>query len=282
MFVDRILKRASMAQLSESDQLDIEMIKRSVVFSVDNVAEYVITVSDQEYWDLMQDFPNIAPPYPVMWFEHVVPQIFNSKTSGLHTEQHGFKKFGLLVMSIPGIKLGEGKWLSHIHLFIETKEEVIAKSPVECSIGINSDGSPTGLFTLEVEKKNEEWLKRNKITSLIMEIAPTLLAICFMHCKNVTIKTNNPIRKCNHTQHAPMVSYNTIDIEPMKKVLKHNGKSEVTGIRKALHICRGHFKDYRDNAGLGRGHAKGIYWWSQHIRGSAKFGTVISDYEVNV
>jgi hypothetical protein len=36
------------------------------VLLIDNVSAYYFT-SDQEYWDLRNDFPNLAPPYPQFW-----------------------------------------------------------------------------------------------------------------------------------------------------------------------------------------------------------------------
>jgi hypothetical protein len=65
----------------------------------------------------------------------------------------------------------------------------------------------------------------------------------------------------------------------MKKVLETEGDIQHNGIAKALHICRGHFKDYRNSAGL-FGKYKGLYWWDMHTRGTEKAGVVIKDYRV--
>ena len=51
------------------------------------------------------------------------------------------------------------------------------------------------------------------------------------------------------------------------------------GLKQALHICRGHFKDYRDGRGLFGKH-KGLYWWEQNVRGSIEQGVHIKDYRV--
>ena len=66
----------------------------------------------------------------------------------------------------------------------------------------------------------------------------------------------------------------------MKKVLREEGKSEETGLKHALHICRGHFKDYRDGKGL-FGRYKDIYWWESQVRGNGEHGVVLKDYNVN-
>ena len=47
----------------------------------------------------------------------------------------------------------------------------------------------------------------------------------------------------------------------------------------ALHRVRGHFKTFtKDRPLLGK-HV-GTYWWGWQVRGSAKHGTVVSDYEL--
>jgi len=56
--------------------------------------------------------------------------------------------------------------------------------------------------------------------------------------------------------------------------------SDETGvsIQKALHICRGHFKDYRKSGLFGK--IAGIFWWDQHARGSADCGIVKSTHVI--
>jgi len=50
-----------------------------------------------------------------------------------------------------------------------------------------------------------------------------------------------------------------------------------------LHICRGHFKDYRLSVGgLGKHHLKGMWWWAPQVRGTAERGRVEKDYDVEV
>ena len=39
------------------------------ILLIDNVAQYFYTGTDQEYWSLDKDFPNVAPPFPRFWCE---------------------------------------------------------------------------------------------------------------------------------------------------------------------------------------------------------------------
>lgn len=66
----------------------------------------------------------------------------------------------------------------------------------------------------------------------------------------------------------------------MKKVLASEGGAESTGIKRALHIARGHFSDYREGRGLfGKHH--GIYWWDPQLRGSVSEGYAPKDYIID-
>ena len=112
---------------------------------------------------------------------------------------------------------------------------------------------------------------------------PAFLAISFLHCKNVTIADNKPPRherrQAEREGKKAPVTFKTLVIEPMKKVLRTEGNSEETGIKQAIHICRGHFKDYRgSNKGL-FGKYKGLYWWDAHLAGSPEHGSVVKEYE---
>ena len=103
-----------------------------------------------------------------------------------------------------------------------------------------------------------------------------------MHCKNVKILDFLSDRKKSRSQNRRgfHVTYKTLEITPMKKVLETEGGLETNGLKKALHICRGHFKDYREVGLFGKFHD--IYWWDSFIRGDLKSGIVSKDYQVNV
>jgi len=115
-------------------------------------------------------------------------------------------------------------------------------------------------------------------------ILPSLLAISFMNCKNVTLDPVDPPAVLNKIRQRgglkPFLRYHTINIEPMKSVLRTEGGIEANGLKKALHICRGHFATYSDRM-FGRSLAEPVtVWRPAHVRGSIKEGVVLSDYRV--
>jgi hypothetical protein len=104
-----------------------------------------------------------------------------------------------------------------------------------------------------------------------------------MHCKNVALtdgtKSVAPSEKWLRRQGQMPIKYHVLDINPMKEVLRTEGNIGENGIKKALHICRGHFKTYREDKPL-FGHTVGTVWCPSHARGDINHGAVIKDYEV--
>jgi hypothetical protein len=125
-------------------------------------------------------------------------------------------------------------------------------------------------------------------TAMVHYFYPALLTISFLHCKNVTLQqmltsSSSPSRSKKAKKHArpinSRITYHILDIEPMKRALKTEGNIEQNGLKKALHICRGHFANYESGKGLfGKYH--GTYWIPQHVRGSAEQGIRLKDYRL--
>ena len=132
----------------------------------------------------------------------------------------------------------------------------------------------------ELRRTTEEL--SDKLTSLFYR--PAFLAISMMNCKNVELKTERPPEKVNKKRRKngrpELITYKTLNIDLMRKVLRDEGKSEQTGIKTALHLCRGHFKDYRSSPKGLFGKYKGLWWWGSHMAGSPEEGAVVKDYEV--
>jgi hypothetical protein len=112
---------------------------------------------------------------------------------------------------------------------------------------------------------------------------PALMAITFMHCKNVRLDAVQPPEKLSqrHLKRygRPLFNYRELTIDPMKKLLEQQRKGVGGNFRKALHLCRGHFKTFTEDAPL-MGHATGTYFWAPHIRGAPNEGVVLKDYRV--
>ena len=76
----------------------------------------------------------------------------------------------------------------------------------------------------------------------------------------------------------PLVSFRTVEIRPIRRIIETEKQNRNVSGSVALHMCRGHFKDYREHGLFGK--EKGIYWWDAHVRGKAENGIVDKDYRV--
>lgn len=139
---------------------------------------------------------------------------------------------------------------------------------------------------LTPDVQNEEETRKD-ITFYILEtyIFPCLLALSFMHCRNVKVLTERPpeklSRKYERRTGKPLLKYRVLQIDHMKQVLEREGGASSQGLKKALHICRGHFKQYgRDGKGLLFGKYTATVWIPMHTRGNAEEGVVVKDYDV--
>jgi hypothetical protein len=113
-------------------------------------------------------------------------------------------------------------------------------------------------------------------------LMPMWLALSFLHCKNVSTTKEDPC----HSRKPPKpgercrrLHYHVLNIKPMQEVLRREGQSQTTGLKKALHICRGHFKDYQQKGLFGK--YPGLFWWDSHIRGRSEQGITVKDYAIS-
>lgn len=109
-----------------------------------------------------------------------------------------------------------------------------------------------------------------------------LYAFAFAHCKNVeqvdcTTK-HGPNQKVIRRKKWPSVIFKTLNIPGVTKRYE-KGESENDDAGRRAHICRGHFATYTDESKL-FGKYVGKFWHPAHVRGNAKNGSVVKDYEI--
>jgi hypothetical protein len=251
------------------------------VLLIDNVADYYFRGTGQEYWDLTRDFPNLAPPYEVFWTEHKMPQTIHSDSYGdtsMSDTLGRHARMGVLWLAAEasGCKAdGEipenAKWVLCAEMF--TDYDVRGKE-IE---------GPAGTWFLLVDKEGvligtphmqcyADPQFNEALTLHMTLLHPALLAVSFLHCKNVKVvdqETPGPLAKKYHARTGVWPRpFHTLEIEPLKQILRTQGGAGTTnGIAKAMHICRGHFKDYREGRGL-FGKYKQLVWQPSVIRGT--------------
>ena len=121
--------------------------------------------------------------------------------------------------------------------------------------------------------------------ALDLTVCACLFSISLMHCKNVhfeDIVIPAAVQKKRTKRGIPRIQYKTLVIDPMHTQVRRERDEDPAGeqntVKRALHIVRGHFKDYRETGLFGKNH--GLFWWDMHVAGTAKAGVVVKDYAV--
>ncbi|MEE8551456.1 MAG: hypothetical protein V3T08_09425 [Gemmatimonadota bacterium] len=267
--------------------LDVRLLRETMgsqkaVIVCDNVESFWAGHS-QDDWGT-KDFPNLAPPFDVVWYEYRPShRVFDG--GRWKTSDCPYTAIGGLVSA----KEHEGGWLiCTILLGLVPDAERPPGCPDVVFLGeacaqINEHGAPDidgHYFLFSREIANLQIGYENALWNMV---TPIYLAICFMHCRNVVQREvsqpRGPSRQWAREHGRPLVRYHVLDIDPMKATLEAEGGVSKNGLKKALHICRGHFATYTEDAPL-FGNYVGTVWKPQHVRGSAQQGAVVKDYEV--
>lgn len=260
---------------------------------ISNVAEFFYAGTDPVAWS---DFPNLAPPFERFWMEYRRPARIPSPHGGMVPTSGGPRAVGVAVRgyevgTVPAdlgpllarlAGLDEARWCLSLTTFVEVEKGWVLAAPSVSVVGVRADGSATGEVRAVVSR-TEEAPDHPGVRFLFGFVKPALLAISFMHCKNVRQAEEAPPPKLSraHTRRhgLPLSTYRTLVIDPMREVLRREGRAGEVGVERALHICRGHFKTY-DQARPLFGRVAGTIWCPSHVRGAIEAGLAGKDYRV--
>jgi hypothetical protein len=265
-----------------------------IVVAADNVIDYVYAVAPRKTLNIPRDAPNVAPPWATGFVEFAVPpQLTVDPLDG--------SRRAAFVQSFPSSSLpftpntrppADSMWAQVMTVFAEFAKGDIA---VVGTTGwyVRADGT---LCTSEapVYIHGVPILDHFRDTGHATQIAAArecfrhciqatayiaALTYSFIHCRNTVLVDHSPdakLARAAERRGKRLVTYKVLEIEPIKRILAEQGQAEKNGLKQALHICRGHFKDYRGHGLFGK--VKGLFWWDMHVRGSASEGVVVKDY----
>jgi hypothetical protein len=187
----RVISPAKQAEWAlHTEQLWQFLREDMPIIRIDNVADYYFTGTDQEQWDIVRDFPNLAPPFEMAWFEHHMSRVIHSREKGdTHVDEFAPRgRVGCLMLaadreSVEGQDLPPNMhWALTIEIFIDYGIKGIIEGPHESiHMAIDADGQLIGnpwMQTFSTQELTEIML------SLMAWTLPMLLAISFMHCKS--------------------------------------------------------------------------------------------------
>lgn len=306
MLIDDILVYTQATPLSQAGAQLLEDMRQATVIKIHNVADCVFEKGQK--WNIEEDFPNIAPPAPRLWmewlqdpawiFEDAAEQGFCRRFragvyfSSIDLEDEDYKRL-FKDTHVPN-NFPDARWVVLAHFFLEDPGAASGYSaPPGFGFGVSAEGQfrrtsdaavklvPNPIF-FDERVLNEEDIQ--EMSGFAPFLSIPFMALSFMHCKNVRIEKGPPhpskLQQARMDRgKAPLVRWHTLVIDPAKAILAaaNNGQSEPTP--RALHICRGHFKDFRNHGLFGR--YRDIYWWPMHSRGSGERGVILKDYRVH-
>ncbi len=303
------------AVLSVRLKAEAELIARSPKFTLDNVAAFYAEHPQQE-WTLSEDFPNWAPPFQRFFVEWSHPA-FMLASDGRHSMPGGQSGYFCLAMNVSDETRGNvdlwsamieqlagfrqqggiiprdewrsllpsSRWIYWLSSWSTSFAHPVCGAPIWSGINhvlfIDQSGRCFRNFAVGFPVAHiAELFGADAIFSPLHILG---LGLSFCHCKNVKqseeeIGTNE---RWHRRAKVPRYRFYTLNINPMRETLRKEGQSEESGIKRALHICRGHFATYdADHPLFGR--YVGTFWRPDHVRGSRDHGEVVKDYSVKL
>lgn len=268
------------------------------VLVADNVIEYYYAMTAKDRWYVDEDFPNIRPPMSVMFIETVHPSGVLMTSGMLPWKGSTPKSWGaLIVVSYPETEAERADRV-HITCFpvVNFHGERIVGPIALVSYKCRLDGTPfdnqqvSGALFMRIPGSSEQD-EQDFYTSMMELTKPFLLAISFMHCKNVPTIEHAPPEAFNKTwrkrqdgRASDLVTYRTLDIAPFAASARRAAHEQNEGdpsSRRAMHLMRGHFKTFTEDHPLMGKHV-GTYWWNQQVRGDSRRGRVEKDYRIDL
>lgn len=270
----------------------VEAGSDAAIIDVTNVARYHAELRRQGHEWQMEEFPYMAPPFRTFWMEFAGQYLFDQsdEITGVgvlfeapETAETENDWPPVLVDLCPDVI--NAKWFMVANVFIEHRRVAVGPSAMWV-FTIGDQGQVLDMAGQSLVKFDGYKIHQSMIGTLTAAaMFPCMLAISLMHCKNVTTEEVAPppaLAKAYLKRHPgapPMVTYRTINITPMQKVIRQAQADAPKGTTvHPLHIIRGHFKTFDDRPLFGR--HTGTYWWSPAVRGNVAAGEVKKDYRV--
>jgi len=265
------------------EEIGLEELGSPVVVDIQNVANYVEAGDRGNLVDDLKSFP-VMPPWPRAAFEFatgdrvrlcVLSQVLSPGNAlPLFPEDEGLvvPDDGFMVSMDTYADMEPGAMRAGTSMFHVATDGLLADFG-DAGAAVHTVHDPSKHLTRE---------QLDAIVGLLRIATLRVFSAClFCHCKNVAIRDHTPHMTRQQRRHSPpAITYKVLDIAPMTRVLRDEGGIEHNGLKKALHICRGHFAHYGPDAKL-FGKYEGSFWHPMHTRGSAKNGVVVKDYKVS-
>ncbi|MEI6281003.1 MAG: hypothetical protein WCP17_03340 [bacterium] len=311
--LDRILSEGLITY--DSDETLQGNLERAQLVVIDNVTTYCYQVAQQQQGQpendvKSSDFPNVMLPFETAFLEMrprlqahggVFPDVYDE--AGLLMRMYRIEEFmsgmsqdftDVRTWQTENMPAGEEvAWLLTARLFLHDRVNRKSIHFANFTTAVNRDGRIVNVrqggwvdtMLMDVRGITPQQQERFAAFFATFCLCPALMALSFMHCRNVGVRTEVPpvplSRKHERKTGRPLLKYRVLQIDHMKQVLEREGRVSTEGLKRALHICRGHFATYgKDGKGLLFGKHAATVWIPMHTRGSVEEGVVVKDYDV--
>lgn len=232
--------------------------------------------------------PNACPQFANMFIESgPLPVLDEDINWGAEAKKYGLpeesEREGQLLLSRritrEESEAREGEWTIKIVHFSGNVLLGTCFVAGELAIHLSQDGRMLGHYINE----GDQWCRGDDEETSTMQSSRALFALfvaSFMNCGNVILEDRIPPRherrQILRATRREAVSHKVLKVRPVKRIYP---ASEPTENRRdlPLHVCRGHFKTFRQDRPL-FGMFSGTFWWDAYVRGAQENGIVIKDY----
>lgn len=278
-----------MSILSRNER-EIELVElgRHTKIDINNVAIWVQREVDEDTFNWDKWIGSIISPIEQAYFTYhlrssgyyagVVVDVVNTNNKDLNKSLHEYNK----------TLDTEARWLMSMACYYSERENMSTSNEIgKMTLLLDKDGFelPSKYFQAPkvVRLMGEDTTDEAKYATKII-LVPVLVAISLMHCKNIEL-VNKPVtrvmkRRAKRTG-IPLVVEKVLVIEPFKRKVINESAGGRSGLTLAMHICRGHFREYSEEKPL-FGKYSGKYWIPQHARGNKESGLVNKEYKISL
>lgn len=236
-----------------------EHLRTCPVIVADNVAAY----SRAHGPSTMEDYPCLAPPWPLFWIEYISASGRQRRAVMVYdvtddprahegiggnavndAKQNGFE--------------GEPRWVVGMAIMAEDERHVVTGPVGWFALALDDRGLVVGNRWMLGRPDGPESADEFKLYNgsrfnadwLMAAIQPALQTIAFLHCRNVARDTVTPPEKLSAKHRRkygePLIRYQQVRLELPRASSAHRGGKGGNMGPPSLHIVAGHFAHYGD------------------------------------
>ena len=248
---------------------------------ISNVATWFFEVNQEGNYTY-SSFPIILSPWPVASFYYFTPRFIN-----IHGKKEPYTgKTGRVKVLVQNERLDDE--LRSLYQHWENIDAAVYVQSVEPVLITNSETINGGGILLSLNENGAIATQYQVPHPQMGEIDPSwyypvAFAISLAHCRNVEVR-DRPVsrqqRRMAERTGKPAIIYKELVIDAFRKQVRYETQGDGGNeIKRALHICRGHFATYGDHNPL-FGKYTGTFWRPMHVRGNKEAGEVKKSYKV--